>query len=39
VVVLNRSVLNLPFALKYNGSAVMTEIPARSIMTLRFRAE
>jgi glucosylceramidase len=39
VVVLNRSVLNLPFALKYAEGAAMTEIPARSIMTFCFASE
>lgn len=38
-VVLNRSALSLPFALKYNAGAAMAEIPARSIMTFCFSSE
>lgn len=38
VVVMNRTELVIPFALKYNGLAVCTTTPAHSIMTLRFVA-
>lgn len=37
VVVLNRSDKNIPFALKYNGAAALTESLPHSIQTLRFK--
>jgi glucosylceramidase len=36
VVVMNRTENVIPFALKYNGRAAMTEAPAHSITTYRF---